>query len=203
MTDQQMQIEISGYTLAKAFSSKHGPAALIAGNVVSRQLAPRQLAKQFVVQAEGQSVLIPERLNFVSDDLQLTESEDAWLLARALQTRSNDGFQRQRAARDLLTDLQPWAAPFIVSLIGEYIVEILDDVAAALTHESTQTLGTFISHNQAYWNTTKRRVMSYWNEYYRWQGAQSGGAHRRDQYVGFKLIAELETAASERTQSPT
>ncbi len=198
-----MLTEISGSTLAKAFSSKHGPAALIAGDAVARQLAPRQLGKQFVVQAEGQSVLIPQRLNFASDDLQLTESDDAWQLARALQTRSNDGFQRQRAARDLLADLQPWAAPFVVSLIGEYIVEILDDVATALTPESTHTLGTFISHNKAYWNTTKRRVMSYWNEYYRYQSAQMGGANRRNQYVGFKLIAELETAAFKRTQSPT
>lgn len=203
MTDQQMLTEISGSTLAKAFSSKHGPAALIAGDAVARLLSPRQLGGQFVVQAEGQSVLIPQRLNFASEDLQLTESDDAWPLARALQTRSNDGFQRQRAARDLLADLQPWAAPFVVSLIGEYVVEILEDVSTALTPESTQTLGTFISQNKAYWDTTKRRVMSYWNEYYRCQRVQMGGADRRNQYVGFKLIAELETAAFERTQSPT
>lgn len=203
MTDQQMLTEISGSTLAKAFSSKHGPAAVIAGNAVARQLAPRQLGKQFVVQAEGQSILIPLRLNFASDDLQLIESDCAWPLARALQTRSNDGFERQRAARDLLTDLQPWAAPFIVSLIGEYIVEILEDVAAALTPQSTQTLGTFIGDNKAYWETTKRRVMSYWNEYYRWARAQWDGEHGRDQYVGFRLIAELEAAAFGNIQAPT
>lgn len=204
MTDQQVLIEISGFMLAKAFSSKHGPAALMAGDAVAHQLAPRQLARQFVVQAEGQSVLIPERLNFVSDDLQLAESDDAWPFARALQTRSNDGFQRQRAARDLLADLQPWGAPFVVSLIGEYIVEILEDVAVALTPETTRTLGTFISHNKTYWQTTKRRVMSYWNEYYRWHGGdRPDRAHHRHQYVGFKLITELETAAFGRTSSAT
>ena len=81
-------------------------------------------------------MLIPARLHFVSGGLQLTQSDEAWLFARALQTRSNDGFERQLAARDLLPEIRPWAAPFIVALIGEYIVEILDDIAAALTTEN-------------------------------------------------------------------
>ena len=191
-----MPTEMSGVLLAQAFSPVHHPAALLAGEAVARQLAPRQLAERFAVQAEEHSLLIPARLNFASADLHLTESDVAWPFARALHSRSTNGFERQRAARDLLTDLQPWATPFVVALIGEYVIEILDDIAAALTPETTRTLSTFISQNEAYWKTTKRRVMSYWNEYYRWHSRdQTGGG----QYVGFKLIAALETAASERT----
>jgi hypothetical protein len=196
MSDQEMLTKIDGPMLAEAFSVEHHPAARSAGEAVARLLAQRQWTERFVVQAEGESVMIPARLHFVSDRLQLKEIDDAWPFARALQTRSNDGFERQRAARDLLADLSPWAAPFILALIGGYVIEILDDIAAALTPGSLSTLGAFIIHNDPYWNTTKRRVVSYWNVYYRarWLSDQ-GRAELRDDYVGFRLIKQLEAAA--------
>ncbi|RPF72128.1 hypothetical protein [Aurantiacibacter spongiae] len=127
-----------------------------------------------------------------------------------MQTRSNDGFQRQRAARDLLNDLEPWGAPFIVALIGEYIVQILDDIAAALTPENAQTLGSYIAQNSGYWQTTKRRVTSYWNVYYRSElasGSRPKWARdfrplfKKNEYVGFRLIERLEAAAFGRGQT--
>lgn len=198
MGAQEMLTKIDNAMLAEAFSSEHRAAAALAGEAVAHALAPRQWTERFVVEAEGQSALIPARLHFASDRLQLTERDEAWRFARALQTRSNDGFVRQHALRDLLADLQPWAAPFVVALIGEYIVEILDDIAAALTPEMTRTLGAFVVRNEAYWNTTKRRVTSYWDVYYRsHRNSETPGTYRRDEYVGFKLIDQLEMAASE------
>ena len=95
-----------------------------------------------------------------------------------------------------MVDLQPWAAPFIVALIGEYIVEILDDIYTALTPRDAQMVAAFIVQNEAYWSTTKRRVISYWDVYYRWRrSSRTRHSYRRDEYVGFKLIDRLETAA--------
>ena len=112
-----------------------------------------------------------------------------------LQTRSNDGFKRQRAAADLLADLPPWGAPFIIGLFGEYVVEILDDIAAALTPELERTLAAFIACNEPYWNNAKQKVASYWNVYYRARWLNDyGRAERRDEFVGFGLIEQLETA---------
>ena len=196
MIDQEMLTEFNALTLAEAFPPEHHDLAVLAGEVVARGLAQRQWSELFAVQTEGQSVLIPARLHFVSGGLQLTQSDEAWLFARALQTRSNDGFERQLAARDLLPEIRPWAAPFIVALIGEYIVEILDDIAAALTTENTRTLSAFVLENQGYWNTTKRRVMSYWDVYYRSRrSSETRHIYERDEYIGFKLIERLETAA--------
>lgn len=182
--------------LAEAFPSEYKSAAMSAGNAAACLLTRRQWTERFPVQVGAQRVLIPARLHFTTDRLSLTKSEEAWPFARALQTRSNDGFERQRAARDLLADLQPWGAPFIVALIGEYVVEIFDDILAALTPELARTLGAFVIGNQAYWNTTKRRVTSYWNVYYRarWLN-EHGRAERRDEFVGFRLLQQLETAA--------
>ena len=197
MTDREMLTKIDGPMLAEAFSAKYCSSATSAGEASARALAPRQWTERFAVQTEGQTVLIPARLHFASERLALTERDEAWLFARALQTRSNDGFERQRAARDLLADLRPWAAPFIVALIGEYVIEILDDISVASTPAGDRTLADFIVQNEAYWNTTKRRVASYWNVYYRsnWS-SELRRAYLRDEYIGFKLIDRIDMAAS-------
>lgn len=167
MADRAMLTDIDKAALAEAFPPEHRLAAVSAGEAVSRALAPPQWTERFSVRVAGQCVLIPARLRFDSERLRLNEHDEAWRFARALQTRSNDGFERQRAARDLMIDLEPWGAPFIVTLIGEDIVEILDDVFDAMTPDLERTLGAFIAENKAYWATTKRRVASYWNAYYR------------------------------------
>jgi hypothetical protein len=196
MSDQEMLTSIDGPMLAEAFSYEYRAQAMSAGNAAAHLLTRRQWTERFSVQVGSQCVLIPARLHFASDRLSLPGSDEAWPFARALQTRSNDGFERQRAARDLLADLHGWGAPFIVALIGGYVVEILDDIAAALTPEIARILGAFIACNEAYWNTTKRRVTSYWNVYYRARWLNDyGRAERRDEFVGFRLVQQLEAAA--------
>ena len=196
MGDDEMLTAIDGPMLAAAFPVQHQPAAMLAGLEAARLLAPQQWTERFAVQVESETVLIPARLHFASQGLALTESDEAWHFVRALQTRSSDGFERQRAARDLLKNLRPWAAPFVVALIGEYIVEILEDISAAMTPELERTLGAFIAHNAAFWNTTKCRVTSYWDVYYRSnRSSECRQAWRRDEYVGFDLVDRLKAAA--------
>lgn len=197
MSNREMLTAIDGPKLAAAFPVEYRPTAMLAGLDVARALAPRQWTERFAVEVERQTVQIPARLRFASDRLTLPEGDEAWRFARALQTRSNDGFERQRATRDLLVELQPWAAPFIVALIGEYVIEILQDISASMEPKFEQTLGSFIVHNQAFWETTKRRVASYWNVYYRSnRSSELRRAYRRDEYVGFELIYNLDMAAS-------
>lgn len=196
MANQEMLTDVGAGMLAEAFPVEHRPAASKAAKIVARGLADRQWTERFSVCAMGQTVSIPARLHFMSGKLPVSEGDDAWPFVRALQTRSNDGYERQRAARDLLTDLQQWGAPFIVALLGEYIVEILDDVSEALTPEVEQILATFIIDNQAFWATTKRRVTSYWNVYYRSRHvSELRRAYHRDEYVGFHLTNRLEAVA--------
>ncbi len=160
-------------------------------------LSERQWTERFSVKVNQQNVLLPFRLHFVGHDLPMDSCDQAWLFARALQTRSNDGYERQRAARDLLAQFDAWCAPFIVALIGEYLVEIMDDVAAALTPEVTAGLAEFIAQNGAYWETTKRRVVSYWNVYYRRVCAsETRRVYAKPDYVGFRLVDYLERAAN-------
>lgn len=199
-----MLTEIGASSLIEAFPTKHRSNATSGCKAVAGILTIQQWTERIDVRAEGERILIPARLHFASEALPLVQSDVGWRFARALQTRSNDGFERQRAARDLMADLQPWSAPFIVALIGEYIVEILDDIAAVLTPEKVRMLGTFIAQNQLYWQTTKRRVMSYWNAYYRstlaisprpeW-ARNSRPLFEQNEYVGFSLTKQLDAAA--------
>lgn len=191
-----MLTNLDASVLVEAFPREHLSVATPGAQSVARALAPAQWTERFTVRSERQRVLIPARLRFSSEKLLLTDEDPAFPFARALQTRSNDGFERQRAARDLMRGLQPWGAPFVVALIGEYIVEILDDIFAALTPDSASTLGNFIIDNEAYWQTTKQRVGSYWNVYYRANASsEQRRPYDRNKYIGFKLIERIEAAA--------
>jgi len=105
-----------------------------------------------------------------------------------LETRSNDGFQRQRAATFLLgRRAEPWIAPFLVALIGEYVIEILDDLDSGLSGPVLTIVAEWAAENPDYWRLTRQRVASYWDAYYR------HGYTRRD-YVGFRLAERIEAA---------
>jgi hypothetical protein len=201
MTDLQMFTQLTCPELAAAFPFEHQAIASSAAEAAVRMLADKQWTERFAVTVNGQQILIPARLRFATDHSALTEKDAPWIFVRALQTRSFDGYERQRVARDLLANFPAWGAPFIVALIGEYIVEILADVAAAMTPEIEHTLGTFIANNIPYWETTKRRVASYWNLYYRdTASSDCRTAFTRREYVGFQLVDRLDAAARQCRQ---
>ena len=187
----------TGQILAEAFPAQYRTLAVSAGTAVARVLSGQQRFERFSVLSEGQPVHVPTRLHFNPDLLAVPDMHEALPFTSALQTRSGDGYERQRAVRDLLPNMQPWAAPFIVALIGEYIVEILEDIHDALTADKIQMLAVFVIQNRAYWSVTKARVASYWNEYYRARWiTEQGRAELRQEYVGFRLIEQIERAVT-------
>lgn len=183
-----MLTKLDASMLAGAFPEALRSDAVSAGESVLEQLHKRQWTERFVLQVEGELVLLPARLHFASSRSDDTTEGNSWLMTRCLRTRSNDGFERQHAARDLLEDVRPWSAPFIVALIGEYVIEILLDIDAALSPALTSALATFTSANPDYWQLTRQRVASYWNVYYR-------ASYSRADYVGFQLVERLDAAA--------
>ena len=47
----------------------------------------------------------------------------------SLYTRHHDGFVRERHLRQLLGVDEPWLPPFVIRLLGEYVVEICELIA--------------------------------------------------------------------------
>jgi hypothetical protein len=54
-----------------------------------------------------------------------------------------------------------------VQLLGEYVMEIVELVAAALPSLNTAHVAAFVRENPAFMATTRRRAISYWHCYHR------------------------------------
>ena len=187
MSDREVLTAIDAGLLVEAFPKTLRSHVARAADVEIRHLHERQWTDRFQVIVSGDVVLIPYRLHFSAGLLGEGATPTDHLIRQCFQARSNDGFQRQRAVRHLLVDVQPWSAPFILALVGEYVIEILNDIHDALMPRVPAALADFICANPAYWELTQQRVASYWNVYYR-------ADFRRSDYVGFKLLNTLAEA---------
>lgn len=187
----EMLTSLSADLLAKAFPRALHEQATDAAIYGSVQLQIVQWTELFEVTLRGEALRIPARLRFRNNHADEAIDGDIRLMVRCLRSRSSDGFERQRAVSDLLPDVQPWSAPFIVALLGEYVIEILDEVAYAFNDSVPDPIVDFLLENPAYWFLTKQRVSSYWNVYYR-------RSTRPADYIGFKLTHQIDRALAHR-----
>ena len=140
----------------------------------------------FKVNVLGETLFIPQRVVSPSVRPEFSElSLQQRQMAQCILTRSTDGHQRQAALQEVLQVNEPWSVPFVIVLVGEYVIEIIDDIYAALPDLKREVVVAFIRENPGFYRLTCDRVASYWNCYYRWQ-------FQRGDYVGFKLLRELD-----------
>jgi hypothetical protein len=147
-------------------------------------LSPDDVGSFVVV---GETISIPYRVYFdepsEADRGTLTELQCQVLCC--LLTRHTDGFVRQRSVTSLLSSIRAWTAPFVFALIGEYVVEIIEAIEAALTTRGSELLREVAASNPGFAALTRRRVISYWDCYYR-------GRYRFADYPGFRVLRTLE-----------
>lgn len=137
----------------------------------------------FMVAVGTEHVAIPERL-YVQECDALAGGDS---VAACLFTRHHDGHVRQHALETVLRLDTPWAAPFVVRLAGEYVIEIVEQIDEGLAQRPFDHLQAFVVANPDFVRLTRARVTSYWNCYYR-------HVPRRD-YAGFRLMDRIEAAA--------
>jgi hypothetical protein len=136
---------------------------------------------QVVVQ--GESLNIPYRIYDDPDEtLFACLNEIQAIVYACLLTRHHDGHVRQRQIERLAASSEPWVAPFVMQLCGEYVIEILDAVEAHLSSMDQHTYGAFFRENSLFFQRTHDRMISYWDCYYRWL------YKREPDYVGFRLF---------------
>jgi hypothetical protein len=163
----------------------------LAAPAVDRILAgPERISPDvFSVSLNGEPLAIPERIYIGEADLRLAGNAAAQPFIDCLLTRHHDGFVRSRALGRIIGAVELWTTPFVTRLIGEYVVEILDQISAGLGDREWSLMGTFAKENPAFFDLTKSRVISYWDCYYRRHADWSD-------YVGNQLIRRLAVAAS-------
>ncbi|MEV6583088.1 hypothetical protein AB0M92_33570 [Streptomyces sp. NPDC051582] len=158
----------------------------------------------FSVVVEGQKILIPYRLynDEPPTDAVASLSSRQRQLLHCLYSRHCDGLVRQRHLEKVVDSTNPWVVPFVVQLVGEYVLEILVVICDELRDLATPgtggylAYGQFIVDNPAFFARVQRQVVSYWSCYYRGTYASFRG------YPGCTLLDLLRSAASDRAGHP-
>jgi hypothetical protein len=136
------------------------------------QLSDYQLrppAAAFQVRVRGETIDIPSRVYYRESQVLSCASRPGvqGLIALCLGTRHHDGYLREKCVKRLIEIEEPWIVPFIIQLIGEYVVTIVKLIEQALPNLNTALYTEFIAANRAYFETIGRRTISYWDVYYR------------------------------------
>ena len=139
------------------------------------------------VTVHGERVKIPYRV-YIPEirDVHVDEfSSTQRLVLACIYTRHHDGHARERALRQLPLPGDAFVAPFIVQLIGEYVVEIVEMILDQVDQVKTPEFRRFVEENQPFLARTRQRATSYWDCYYR------GPWLRRVDYPGLRLLDAL------------
>lgn len=151
------------------------------------------LLYSYQVMLGGETLTIPCRL-YVERGLPLDDAgrdATACAIAWCLGTRHHDGYVREECLARMLDAPQAWMAPFIVHLVGEYVIEIvrrIENALPGLTPQMRSALAAFVRENPRYLDTIERRTISYrfW-----------GGPPPLVDYPGKRVIALLRALGQE------
>lgn len=126
----------------------------------------------FDVQVAGERLCVPDRLDSNPATLQLlcaVSENDAWLLAACLGTRHADGHVREACLRRLQGSQQAWVNPFVVNLLGDYVIEIAELAASLVPSLDPDSLARLAHGNPAFFALARSRAVSYWDAFYRYR----------------------------------
>lgn len=171
----------------RAFPSCLEQEAKALDQVMGQPCPARVAMHRFIeVRVDGEELVIPYRIydqGYEGVFAHLTETQS--ILYSCLLTRHHDGRVRQRHLERILSVREPWVVPFVVQLMGEYVIQILETVEAHPPTLDPALYGRFIRDNQAYFQTTEARMISYWDCYYRHLYKHPSG------YSGFRVFTKL------------
>lgn len=139
----------------------------------------------FKVKVSGDEVTIPGRIyNPARTGLGLFRTTNA-LISDCIYSRHNDGFVRQRSLVSLLCADEDWVVPFVLQLLGEYVVQIVQVLHSAQDTLCRGQYSEFTRQNPEFVARTKSRIVSYWDCYYRDEFPTIS------QYPGYLVAARL------------
>lgn len=153
--------------------------------VVASLPQPSGSTEPFRVSVEGEAVFIPYRVYHnpaLIDRASFTPLQEE--LLDCLLTRHHSGFVREKHLRNIVSSDRVWIPPFVVQLVGEYVVEILNAIRDNIHNLDPQLYRRFVRDNPIFIALTKQRVASYWNCYHR--------AYRREDYAGSQIVEFLD-----------
>jgi len=142
------------------------------------------------VEINEEQLRIPFR--FYSNDPDLscfqTVNDQQRLILNAIYTRHSNGYVRERCVKPLLLADELWIPPFVIQLLGEYVLEIIQVLAEHLSVFSGGNYLRFARENRAFFQLLRQRIVSYWNCYYRFPFP------KLKDYPAFRILEFIETS---------
>lgn len=141
----------------------------------------------FSVKVRGEIIVIPQRI-YLSQNVRGIDSLSHLQkdIIYCYFTRNHNGFVRERYLRTIILSNKSWVMPYVIRLIGEYVIEILQVIYENIESMDMGLYREFVQENPEFYEKTKKQVVSYWSCYYRNRYKQ------RNSYVGFKIIEKIE-----------
>lgn len=116
-------------------------------------------------------------------------------------SRHHDGYVRERCIRQVLKVNEKFVLPFIIQLLGEYVIEIIECIYNERESIDKSSLTRFIKENPVHFHRIHQRVYSYWDCFYRAacpkyrRNIKPAGCTVFD-YPGIKLLKYFTSAAA-------
>lgn len=137
---------------------------------------------------DGCKLIIPGRVytenNSVISVSNLTDIQQT--IFHCICLRHNNGFIRQKALEQLNNNSEFFIIPFVFQLLGEYVIEIVRVINDQTNQLWLRHFALFANENLTYWMQTESRMISYWNEYYRWPNYP-----KIKNYVGYEIMGRI------------
>jgi hypothetical protein len=183
---ETLSMSSANLTLVEAFPSAARADALA---VISVLPEVSTTSPPFSVSVGSETLAIPCRIYHDPSLIHATDlTETQARMLSCLLTRHHDGFVREEHLRKILESKDVWIPPFVVQLVGEYVVETINEIRDGLNRLDPALYGSFLRQNRAFYQLTKQRVLSYWNCYYHDQD--------KTEYAGFQVLEAFERFAS-------
>lgn len=121
------------------------------------------------VSIRGESLTIPSRIyhdepGSVSVSAVQTRHK---VILDCIYSRHHNGFVREKHLRSLIHSTEFFVPPFVVQLLGEYVIEMQQFLAEHIDRFKEEPYATFVAENPAFMELTRKRIISYWDCYYR------------------------------------
>ena len=146
------------------------------------------------IEFDNETLTIPYRLYFNEPNPELEKSltEKQKDVLNCIYLRHHKGYLREKRLNLIPDHSGNWSVPFIIQLIGEYVYELLPIIDKKINENTLNNYAEFRDKNPKYWKQTESRMISYWNEYYRYKFP------KLKKYLGFGIINRINKRTHNR-----
>lgn len=148
------------------------------------------------IKLDSEVLTIPSRVYFnePKPKLEKTLNEKQKDILNCIYLRHHNGYLREKRLNSLSEKPDKWAIPYLLQLVGEYVYELLPIIDKKINENTLTFCAEFIDENPKYWQKTESRMISYWNEYYRYKFP------KLKEYIGFEIVKRIKNDAQQRTE---